>query len=211
MQLTIFGATGGTGTSLVDQALRAGHDVTAVVRDPSRLAIPLRARLEVVTADVMDPAAIVPAVDGADAVVTAIGPRDRGPTTVSADSARSILEAMEKCDTRRLLTVSGTIVDDDGEGFFMRGVAKPLFRRTLLRNVCADMRRAEEVVRESGLDWTIVRPPRLLGKPGTGRYRLGFERNVGRAVTIPRADVATAILELLDRPDSIGHHVFVAT
>jgi uncharacterized protein YbjT (DUF2867 family) len=73
------------------------------------------------------------------------------------------------------------------------------------------MRRAEEVVQESGLDWTIVRPPRLLDKPGTGRYRLGFERNVGRAVTIPRADVATAILELLDRPDSIGHHVFVAT
>ena len=159
----------------------------------------------------MDPAAIVPAVDGADAVVTAIGPRDRGPTTVSADSAHSIFEAMEKCDTRRLLTVSGSIVADDGEGFFMRTVAKPLFRRTLLRDVCADMRRAEEVVEESGLDWTIVRPPRLLDKPGTGRYRLGFERNVGRAVTIPRADVATAILELLDRPDSIGHHVFVAS
>jgi putative NADH-flavin reductase len=211
MQLTIFGATGGTGTSLVDQALRAGHDVTAVVRDPSRLAIPLRARLDVVTADVMDPAAIVPAVDGADAVVTAIGPRDRGPTTVSADSARSIIEAMQKCDARRLLTVTGSIVDDTGEGFVMRGVAKPLFRRTLLRNVCTDMRRAEAVVEESDLEWTIVRPPRLLDKPGTGRYRVGLERNVGRAVTIPRADVATAILELLDRPDSVGHHVFVAT
>jgi putative NADH-flavin reductase len=159
----------------------------------------------------MDPAAIVPAVDGADAVVTAIGPRGRGPTTVSADSTRSIVEAMEKCDTRRLLTVTGSIVDDDGEGFFMRTVAKPLFRRTLLRDVCADMRRAEAVVHDSGLEWTIVRPPRLLDKPGTGRYRLGFERNVPRAVTIPRADVATAILELLDRPDSVGHHVFVAT
>src|SRR5215467_9915616 len=120
MRLTIFGATGGTGICLAEQALAAGHDVTAVVRDPARLTVStpspaLAAGLQAVTADVMDPAAIVPAVAGADAVLTAIGPRGAGVTTVSQDSVRSIIEAMQKAGARRLLTVSGSIVADEGE------------------------------------------------------------------------------------------------
>jgi putative NADH-flavin reductase len=210
MQLTIFGATGGTGTRLVDEALGAGHHVTALVRDPSRLAIPPRPRLEVVTADVMEPADIVPVVEEADAVVSALGPRDRGPTTVSSEGARSIVEAMEKTGSNRLLVVTGSIVDDRGDGFFLRSVAKPLFRRTLLREVCADMQRTEALVRGSTLEWTIVRPPRLLDQPASGHYRLELERNVRRGVTISRADLAIAILDLLDRPDTVHRHVFVA-
>jgi putative NADH-flavin reductase len=210
MRLTIFGATGRTGTWVVDRALAGGHAVTAVARDASRLTTPSQPRLEVVTADVMDPAGIVPSVEAADAVVSAIGPRDRGPTSVSADSARSIVAAMEKTDARRLLIVTGSIVDDTGNGFFMREVAKPLFRRTLLRDVCIDMRRAEEAVHESDLDWTVVRPPRLVDKPPSGRFRVEIERNPPRGLTIPRADLATAIVELIDRADTIRRHVFVA-
>src|ERR1700745_3541495 len=80
MKLTIFGATGAAGTSLTGQALAAGHDVTAVVRDPARLAVPAHQRLRIVTANVMDPASIAPALDGADAVISLIGPRGTGPT-----------------------------------------------------------------------------------------------------------------------------------
>src|SRR6476660_9943863 len=87
MKLTILGATGATGTTLTSQALAAGHEVTAVVRDPARLAVP---------ADVMDPAAIAPAIDGADAVLSAVGPRGTGPTTVIQDSVHSIIQAMQK-------------------------------------------------------------------------------------------------------------------
>jgi putative NADH-flavin reductase len=76
MKLTIFGATGATGTTLVSQALAAGHEVTAVVRDPARLAVADSPRLRIVTADVMDPDAIGPAVTGADAVLSAVGPRN---------------------------------------------------------------------------------------------------------------------------------------
>ena len=86
MKLTIFGATGRTGRQLTEQALAAGHEVTAVVRDPARLAGLASPRLHVLTADVLDPAAIVPAVAGADAVATAIGPRGNGPTTISQDT-----------------------------------------------------------------------------------------------------------------------------
>jgi putative NADH-flavin reductase len=123
MKLTIFGATGGTGRCLTEQAIAAGHEVTVVVRDPARLAVrgPAAApdrggRLHVVTADVMDPAAIIPAVAGADAVLSALGPRGSGPTTVSQDSARSIISAMQKSGVRRLVTVSGSVVTDAGEG-----------------------------------------------------------------------------------------------
>ena len=82
MELTIFGATGVTGASLTGQALAAGHEVTAVVRDPARLSVPHSPRLRVLTADLMDPGAISPAVAGADAMFAAFGPRGTGPTTV---------------------------------------------------------------------------------------------------------------------------------
>ena len=94
----------------------------------------------------------------------------------------------------------------------MRTVAKPLFRRTLLRDVCADMRRAEAVVRESGLDWTIVVPPRLPGQAGHRAVPPGLRAQCRAAVTIPRADVATAILEASSTgPTRSAATVFVAT
>jgi putative NADH-flavin reductase len=210
MKLTIFGATGGTGTRLVEQALAAGHQVTAVVRDPARLAIPASPRLRVVTADVMDPAAIVPAIEGADAVLSAMGPRENGPTTISQDSVRSIIQAMQKSGVRRLLTVSGSVVTDEGEGVFMRYLLKPLVRGTRLRHVCADMRRAEEETRASALDWTIMRPPALTDKPAVGTYRTAIDRNLRHGFTVSRADLAAYMLTLIDDPATVHRHVSIA-
>lgn len=210
MKLTIFGATGATGTCLTALAVAAGHEVTAVVRDPARLAAAGRDRMRVITADVMDPAEITTAVAGADAVLSAIGPRGTGPTTVSQDSARSVIAAMREAGTRRLLTVSGSVVIDQGEGPVMRYLLKPLVRATVLRHVCADMRRAEELVRESGLDWTIMRPPRLTGGPATGSYRTALGRNLSRGYTVSRADLAACMLGLLDDPAALRRAVSIA-
>jgi putative NADH-flavin reductase len=210
MKLTIFGATGATGTSLVQQALAAGHEVTAVVRDPARLAIPAHQRLKVVTADVLDPADISLAADGADAVLTALGPHGTGPTTICQDSARSIIQAMQKTGTRRLLMVSGSIVADKGESPYMRYLLKPLVRRTFLRHVCADMRRAEDEIRDSNLDWTIMRPPSLNDKAAKGTYRTAIGRNLPHGFTISRADLAACMLTLLDDPATVHRHVAIA-
>jgi putative NADH-flavin reductase len=210
MKLTIFGATGATGTCLTEQAAAAGHEVTAVVRDPGRLRVTGRHRLRIVTADVMDPAAIVPAVAGADAVLSAIGPHGAGPTTVSQDSVGSIIKAMHEAGARRLLTVSGSIVTDEGEGPLMRHVVKPLARATFLRHVCADMRCAEDQVRQSGLRWTIMRPPRLTGRPPTGRYRSAIDSNLRRGYTISQADLAASMLALIDDQRVVHRHVAVA-
>jgi len=211
MNLAIFGATGATGTCLTEQALAAGHEVTAIVRDPARLSVPAQPRLWVVTADVMDPAAISPAMSAATAVITALGPRGTGPTTIIRDSVRSIITAMEQAGIGRLLEVSGSVVADDGESLYLRYVLKPLARRTFLRHVCADMRAGEEEIRRSSLDWTIVRPPALTGKPASGACRMGVDRSVPHAVSISRGDLAAAVLSLLDDPAALRRHVFVAS
>ncbi len=210
MKLTILGATGATGTRLVEQALAAGHEVTAVVRDPARLAVPAQQRLRTVTADVMDPASITPAVAGADAVISAVGPRGTGPTTVIQDSVRSIIQAMRKTGTRRLLEVSGSVVADEGESPYLRYLLKPVARRTFLRHVCADMRRGEDEIRQSNLEWTIFRPPSLTAKAAKGTYRTAIDRNLPHGFTISRADLAACMLALLDDASTVHRHVAIA-
>lgn len=210
MELTIFGASGATGTCLTEQALAAGHEVRAVVRDPARLPVPGSPRLRVRTADLMDPAAISPAVAGADAVFAAFGPRGTGPTTVLREGTRSVIEAMHKEGTRRLIMVSGSIVSDEGEGPVLRYLVKPLARRTLLRHVAADMRGAEEEIRVSDLDWTIVRPPRLTSDPASGTYRTATDRNLPRGVTVSRADLAAHMLRIIGDPATIHHAIGIA-
>lgn len=210
MRLTIFGATGGTGACLVRQALAAGHEVTAVVRGPARLAGPASSRLHCVTANVLDPGSIVTSLAGADAVVSAIGPRGTGRTSISRDSAASIIQAMHKAGTRRLITVSGSIVADEGDGPVLRYLLKPLARATQLRYVCADMRQAEAEVQGSQLDWTIMRPPRLTGRPATGQYRTATDRNPPRAFSLPRADLAACILSLISDESAVHRHIGIA-
>ena len=209
MKLTIFGATGATGTQLVRQGLAAGHEVTVVVRDPARMAGQRSPRLRVVVGDVMDAASITPDVAGADAVLSAIGPRGTGPTTVSQDSARAVSTAMQEAGARRLLTVSGSIVTDDGLDFLMKRVVFPLVRLRL-RYVCEDMRKAEALVRASGLDWTIMRPPTLTDKPPRGRYRTAVDRNLPRGTTLSRADLGALMIELIDDPGSLHHAICAA-
>ncbi len=210
MQLTIFGATGAVGSQLVDQALQAGHTVTAVVRDPARLKTSLHGTPRVITADVMDPEAIRDAVTGADAVVSTLGPPGRGPTSILADSTLSIITAMDNAGASRLITISGSMVDDTGDGPLLRYFGKPITRR-ILKNVCTDMRNAEAEIHGSDLDWTIVRPPRLTNHAATGNWRIATDRNLPHGIKIPRSDLAACILGLISDPDTIHTHAFVAT
>lgn len=196
MKITLFGATGGTGRQLLQQACEAGHEVTAVVRDPARLTV-AHPRLTVLRADVMDPTAIGPAVRGHDAVVSALGSRaGRVPTTVCTDSATSIISAMRAEGVRRLVVVSAGVVTTDGDGPLTRLVLKPILN-TVLKHTTADKWRMEDVVRASGLEWTIVRPPMLTDGPHTGTYRSTIDRNVRGGLRVSRADLADCVLRCL--------------
>jgi putative NADH-flavin reductase len=204
MQLTIFGASGGTGRRLVEQALAAGHTVTAVVRDPARL--PVRHdRLKLVAADVLDPEAITPAVADADAVVSALGPRSsRNRSSITSAGMASILKAMRTAGSSRLVVVSAAPVasDDHGTTLPYRLLVKPLLRG-LLGGLYADLAVMEETVRRSGLAWTILRPSQLTDGPRTGSYRQATDANLRRGYRISRADLADAILAALEDPDSV--------
>jgi len=209
MKLTLFGASGRTGLQVLEQGLAAGHEVRAVVR--GRTAFPdERDGLEVVVADVMDPDAIVEAVRDRDAVISAIGTRaGRAPTTVCTDSSRSIVDAMHTAGAKRLVVVSGTGPFTEGEGVAMRYLIKPI-GQLFLRHVFADFVGMEAVVRASGLDWTIVRPPQLTDKPYTGHYRTRRDANMHGNFSVSRADVADLILDICADDDTREAAIYIA-
>jgi putative NADH-flavin reductase len=208
MRLIVFGATGGTGRHVVTQALDAGHEVTAVVRDPSKLPAQTP-RLTVVRADVMDPDEITGPVDGADAVISTLGPRPGAAATVCSGGIRAVVAAMDKTGVRRLVAVSASgPYTDAGDGPLTRYVMKPLLQR-VLREGFGDLRRMEEIIRASRLDWTIMRPPRLTDKPATDRYRTAVDVNVRGGITVSRADLAAAILHSLGDLATVRHSVAI--
>ena len=120
MRLTIFGASGRTGRQVVAQALAAGHDVTAVVRDPGRLPVPAQDGLRAAVATFDDSAAVLAAVTGADAVVDALGTPARTPTTLRVDAARVIIAAMREAGVRRLVVVSASGAHTTGDELHVR-------------------------------------------------------------------------------------------
>ena len=201
MRITVLGASGGTGVKVVELARAAGHEVTAVVRTRNG---------RDTVADVMDPDSIGPHVAGADAVVSAIGSRAaRKPTTVQEDSTRSVLLAMRAHDVRRLVVISNSGMVVDGDGPVVRHLVKPVLRR-VLEHPWADMARMERVVRASGLEWTIVRPPRLTDGPRTDAFRTAVDTNVRGGMTVSRADVAALVLRCLVDPGTVGRAISLA-
>ncbi|OIK00017.1 NAD(P)-dependent oxidoreductase [Streptomyces colonosanans] len=209
MQLTVFGATGGIGREIVTQALAAGHRVTAVVRDPARLAV-TGAGLEVVRADLTDVDALRPAVAGRDAVLSGLGPRSRKDAGVATRLTRTMLGALEAEGVRRLLVVSAAPLGPVPEGtgtldHMVRGLVS-----AILKHVYADLREMEAELARSATDWTVVRPPRLQDKPLTGSYRTVVGGNPLKGRFIGRADVAHAMLAMTGDPGTVKQGVGVA-
>jgi putative NADH-flavin reductase len=227
MKLTIIAATGGVGRHLLTQALDAGHDVTAVARNPATLpaAILAAGTARIVTADLATPGPQVlqTAIAGADAVLSALGPHNNSDAGIAAPGTRAITEAMRATGVRRIVAISAAPVattpspgrpdpprHDPADGFFMRYLGMP-FAKTMFGKVYADLALMEDVLRQSGLDWTVLRPPRLTDKPFTGRYRTAYGHSVTGGRSIPRADVAHCMLAVLDQPESIGQVIGIAT
>jgi putative NADH-flavin reductase len=221
VKLTIFAATGGIGRQLLEQAVAAGHDVTAVARNPQKLPA---TQARVITADLSaaDPAALQSAVGGADAVLSALGARTKADAGVATRGTRAITEAMRATGVRRLIVVSaapiGTVSSpgrphpprhDPGDGFVIRYLGDPIIKR-VFRAHYADLAQMEDVLRDSDLDWTVVRPPRLTGKPVTGRYRTAYGQNIRGGAFVSRADVAHYMLRALHQPETYGQTVGIA-
>ncbi len=199
MKLVIFGATGGTGQEVVRQAVEGGHTVTAFVRDPSRLNDE-NGQVKVIAGDINDPEAVAEAVSGQDAVVCALGSRELKATSVRTDGTINIIQAMQNKNLKRLVVVSAMGI---GESWDTLPLASKLFFATVLRSARIDHESQESAVRESGLDWTIIRPSGLTDGPRTGEYQFG-ENIKTNSSSISRADVADLILKSLKDSSLIG-------
>ena len=198
MRILIFGASGRTGRAVVQRALALQHAVTAFVRQPARLA-ERHPNLRIALGDVVDPAAVRDAVPHHDAVVSTLGvdvPLKHDPSVI--DGIRHIVEAMRDEGVRRLIYQSfiGVTESRAAVGFVLRYIA-PI----PLREEIADHEAKESIIKASGLDWTIVRPPKLTDGALSSRYRIG--EDIRTWVPLPimsRADVAEFIVRELEQP-----------
>ncbi|MGW1889332.1 NAD(P)-dependent oxidoreductase [Streptomyces sp. NPDC002004] len=209
MNLTVFGATGGIGQEIVRQALTAGHRVTAVVRDPARLTVTGQG-LEVFRADLTDHEALRPAVAGRDAVLSGLGARRRKDAGIAARLTGTVLKALEAEGTRRLLVVSAAPLSTTHDDEPLVDRAMLALISALLKDVYTDLRAMEAELARSATDWTSVRPPKLVDKPVTGSYRRVVGGNPRSGRTIARADVAHAMLAMIDDPATVKQAVGVA-
>lgn len=191
-KIVILGAAGRTGRLIADEALRAGHHVTAAVRNPAELPAGIR----VVRADVRDPASLRDAVDGQDAVISAVGPPGRKSLNLYSDGARATVTAMRDTGVRRFLGISSVGVrhDDPHFAWWYRALVRPI-----AADLYADMKRMEDIVRATDLDWTFVRPTYLQDREPTGAFRVTDNSTPAGGWRITRTDLARFIVGELER------------
>jgi len=193
MKIAVFGATGGTGYQVVEQALRAGNQLVALVRNPSRFGL-ASPDLTVVQGNVLDAARVEETLAGADAVVVSLGNTANNPDHIVSQGTQVIVEAMQKLGRpTRIVVVSSLGV---GESKDQVPFAFKMLMKTALKKPMEDKERQEALVKASGLDWTIVRPGGLTDGPATGSYKSGLDPRI-TAGQVTRADVAAFVLQQL--------------
>lgn len=195
MRLAVFGASGRTGRPLVERALAEGHTVRALVRTPTKVGLQ-DARLELIQGDATDAAAVARTVQGADAVVSVLGHVKGSPKDVQTVATRHMVAAMKAHGVGRMVSLTGAGVRDPNDRPKAVDRVFGLLLAVVARDVIRDAEAHAEVLRSSGLAYTIVRGPRLTDGPYTGRYRVGY---VGKdsGTQVSRADLAEFILKTL--------------
>lgn len=205
-----MGATGRTGLQVVEQALARRDDVMALARHPE--ALPRRGPGMVsAAADVLDRAVLAELLAGIDAVVPTLGiGASKEPTVVYSEGIANVLHAMDAHGIRKLAVISAVPAGPRAEQpFLQRRMIIPILERVFGASY-DDMRRMEALLRGSDLDWVCLRPPRLVSKKPASRYRLDASRPLPKARSITYADLATALLDSLDRLDLYRRIAYVA-
>ena len=204
MELAVAGATGRSGVPFVEQALAAGHTVRALVRSPekaSRLLPTGSDGLALVVGDLLDRDAVGRLVQGADAVLDLTGPVKGGPDDLRTEAAQVVLPACEEAGVRRFvaLTGAGVVADGDRPKLVDKVVRRALM--TVEKQAMASATEYTRAVASSGLDWTVVRGPRLTEGDARGRERTKVLANVGpdSGTQVSRADLATALLDMVEQ------------
>lgn len=194
MRLAVFGGTGGVGSHVLSQALDAGHDVVVHTRSPSR--VQPHERLVIIEGQLGDSASIARTVEGADAVISALGTMSNTPDQVGVfgQAMVHITRAMVEHGVGRLVAISGAIVVFTPEDkMTLTRWAVGVVLRSMKRHVAAAKRREYEVITATNLDWVIVRPTQVVPGPATGTYQALPDRAPGARVS--QGDVAEFMLK----------------
>ncbi len=196
MKLFVLGATGPTGLQIVQQALAQGHEITAFVRDPAKLPFTDK-NLKVVNGSLPgDAQALAEALRGHGAVINSLGLHNALKSNGFIESSmRVLVPAMEREGVRRLIIVSANGVGDTRQH---APLLPRIMYRLLLTDIFADKKAGEDIVRASGLDWTVAYPTLLTNGPRTGSYRAGERLELKGLPKISRADVADFVLRQLN-------------
>jgi putative NADH-flavin reductase len=196
MNILIFGSSGATGQEIVRQALQQGHHVTAFARTPAKLSL-RHDNLKIVQGDATDAASVQSAMAGHDAVLCALGsspPSKRDPTVMTC--ARNIVDAMQSSGVDRFIYLSFLGVPEGRDQ--LSALFKHFVAPVVLRHPTKDHEEKESMIKQSTLQWTIVRAPKLTGGVLTGTYRAGEDVHARSIVpSISRADVADFMLRQL--------------
>ncbi|MFC7876201.1 NAD(P)-dependent oxidoreductase [Isoptericola sp. NPDC057391] len=196
MKLALIGATGRTGAHALTTALDRGHDVTVLVRDPARLPDAARDRVRVVVGEATAPDALSDLAAGADVVVSALGPTGRE-ADLHTRTARALVDVMRAGGPGRFVGISGAGIDVPGDRKAGKDKAISWLIRTLGGDVVKDKPAEYAVWAASGLDWTLVRPPRLVDGAPTGRLEHDAHRST-RSTQITRADLGAFLITVTE-------------
>jgi len=194
MKLTIFGATGGTGKQLIKQALAAGNQVVAFVRNPSKLNT-RHEHLTIVQGELVDQTMIERAVSGADAVISVLGPRGDLKSKPITRGTQNILAAMKKQGVRRLIISSTPSASDPNDLPDFKFKVLVTFVKLTMRTAYEEIIDIAETIRMSDSDWTIVRVSMLNNNPRSGKVKVGYLGKGEVGVRISREDMAEFMLK----------------
>jgi uncharacterized protein YbjT (DUF2867 family) len=209
MQLTVFGATGATGQALVAVALAHGSRVCAFVRTQAGASLPLPAGLGVVHGDPGRPADILRAVRGSDAVACVFGPRVPRADPFCAVLTRRIVEAMREAGVRRIVCVTGAMIGPLPSNVSAAMQAMAALARKRDPAFMADRTEQETIVSGSGLDWTLVKPPRLTAGSRTGTVHADPALPIGILSRVRRSDLAEFVFRAATQHRFVGQRVFI--
>jgi len=188
MKVIVFGATGTVGKQFVREALNGGCQVTAFARTPEKLEIEHQ-KLSIYRGDALDAAAVADAVRGHDAVVVTLGASASWKSKIRSEGTRNVIDAMKRYGVQRLVCQS-TIGAHESWGN-LNLFWKWIMFGALLRAALKDHEKQEDLVRASGLNWTLVRPSAFTDGPAEGKYKVGFGPGERRlSLKIPSADIA---------------------
>ncbi len=197
MKIIVFGASGNTGRQLVEQALEAGYEVVAYVRNPSKLNIS-NEHLTVIQGELSDAALIESAIKGTSAVLSALGPRGGSKNKPLTHGMQNIIAAMKNQGVRRLIMTSTLSAKDSKDKPDFRTKAMVNLVKTTMHAAYEDIVSVAETVRASDLDWTIVRLAILNNKPKSGKVKVGYVGTGEVKTQIRRADIADFMLKQIE-------------